>query len=268
MPKNFIELLDLFAGSLVYWQPHQVLGLSLLLAALVPGTVQLLCLHPRIWARLRSMHGVEPAMIGSVAVLFSLFAAFLANDIWARNQAAHTAVEREADGIQMMVRLTDGLVDAESKLMRRALEGHVTIAVEDEWPRMLEGQASKKADAKISAIAATIITFEVGKSEGPEFQSRLLGAFNQIRENWRIRIAIAQDRKLSIKWYGALLFGLLTQISIGVVHISNRKAMLVAQVIFGIAFAMLSAMLFVNEFPFSQMAPISVAPLQAALSKS
>jgi hypothetical protein len=41
--------------------------------------------------------------------------------------------------------------------------------------------------------------------------------------------------------------------------------MVVAQVIFGLAFALTTVILFINEFPFSALAPVSSEPIRDVL---
>jgi hypothetical protein len=65
--------------------------------------------------------GVVGQFFASVAVLFSLFAAFLANDVLRQSDAAEEAVAREADGVRTILRLTEALGDAGGNLHAEAL---------------------------------------------------------------------------------------------------------------------------------------------------
>jgi hypothetical protein len=255
-------LLDNMASYLLQLQPYQIVLISFVIAAVIP----LIFLTMEQQPRLRSIFGsdewlVEPAMIGSVGLMFGLFAAFLANDIWGTNVLARNAVLQEADGIQAMLRYSEPLPEAEAKMMKNVLTTYVKKAIENEWPKMTAGEIEPEASNRLRAISNAIIIFEVGKSEGAVIQGRLLDAFNQIRVNWQTRVRIAQERSITIKWQGVILFGLITQIAIGVVHFRRPKAMLVAQGIFGFAFALTTVLLFINEFPFSPLDPISAEPL-------
>src|SRR5215207_1393381 len=53
--------------------------------------------------------GITGPFFTSVAILFALFAAFLANDVQRRNTQAQSAVFREADAIREIVRLSEAL---------------------------------------------------------------------------------------------------------------------------------------------------------------
>ena len=56
----------------------------------------------RLSPKLREAYAssANAATIGTVSLLFGLFAAFLANDIWVRNQTARQAVIEEGDAIR------------------------------------------------------------------------------------------------------------------------------------------------------------------------
>ncbi len=53
--------------------------------------------------------GIAGPFFASVAVLFSLFAVFLANEVWQQGERAQAAVAREADGIRTILRLAETL---------------------------------------------------------------------------------------------------------------------------------------------------------------
>ncbi|MCE1181844.1 MAG: hypothetical protein LWW81_05995 [Rhodocyclales bacterium] len=259
------SFLDTMVLNFLQLEPYQLVLVSLVIASVVPFLIFLVQRQPKLFARFSSDGWlVEPAIIGPVSLMFGLFAAFLANDIWGTNVAARNAVLQEADGVQAMLRYTEPLPDAEAKMMKNVLTTYVRKAIDNEWPKMRDGQVDPDAVDRLRAISNAIIIFEVGKSEGAVIQGRLLDAFNQIRVNWQTRTRIAQERQVTIKWHGVILFALLTQIAIGVVHFRRMRAMLVAQSIFGLAYALSTVLLFINEFPFSQLAPISAEPLARA----
>jgi hypothetical protein len=215
--------------------------------------------------RIAGFMGVEPAIIGAVGLLFGLFAAFLANDIWARNQIAENAVTQEADAIRTLARYAEGMSQKSNETMRAALVDYAQTVIDKDWPKMTEGSRSKELLSKVRVISGHIITGEIGREAGPAIQGRMIDAFTQMRDNRQTRVQMAENRKLTIKWYALLVFGLLTQFAIAVVHINRPRAHALAQFVFGLAFASCLGILVTNEFPFSPMNPISSEPLQKAM---
>ena len=81
--------------------------------------------------------GITGPFFASVAVLFSLFAAFLANDVRHRAGQAQAAVLREADGIRTILRLSEAL-GAPGVPLKAAVVDYGQSVLDKEWPRMQE----------------------------------------------------------------------------------------------------------------------------------
>jgi hypothetical protein len=207
--------------------------------------------------------GAEPAIIGTVSLLFGLFAAFLANDIWSRNQAAHEAVVAEGDAIRNLARLSEGN-DQATEAMRASLADYVRTAIDKDWPLMQIGKRSLEVLPKVKAISALIVTGAVGKAVGPVVQGKMLDAFTQLREKRQTRTILAESRTFTIKWHALILFGFLTQLAITLTHLTKPKPMLLSHLVFGCALATCLSILVLNEFPFSRLNPIPSDPLSLA----
>ena len=65
--------------------------------------------------------GIAGPFFASVAVLFSLFAAFLANGVQQRSNEAQAAAFREADGVRTILRLAEALGEAGKPISAAAL---------------------------------------------------------------------------------------------------------------------------------------------------
>jgi|GEM_PF-1747208 len=208
---------------------------------------------------------VESAIIGAVALLFGLFAAFLANDIWQRNQIAQQSVVQEADAIRTLARYTEGMSPNYSEDMRAALSDYTKTVIEKDWPQMAVGSRSTELLSKVRAISAMIVSGNLGKEAGPTIQGRMLDAFTAIRENRQIRVQLAESRTLTIKWYALMVFGLLTQVAIAFVHVHRPREQMIAQTIYGLALSACLIILITNEFPFSHLNPVSPEPLIKAM---
>ena len=83
----------------------------------------------------------------SVAVLFSLFAAFLANDVQHRAAEAQQAVLREANGIRTILRLSEAL-GAPGVPLKSAVVSYGRSVLKSEWPTMQrQGKPVEDLDA-------------------------------------------------------------------------------------------------------------------------
>ena len=252
-------------AGFVSWPIWVIVALCFLLGAVPPVIIGWLVYRSPIKSFFQKAIGVEGALIGSVAILFGLFAAFLANDIWSRNLIAQNAVVHEADAIRTLARYTEGMAAEQNESMRKALTDYIQTVIEKDWPKMAEGGRSTELLAKVRTISTLIISGEIGKAAGPTVQGKMIDAFTAMRESRQARVQLAENRKLTIKWYSLLVFGLLTQVSIAIVHVNRPRPVVFAQAIFGVALAACVAILITNEFPFSPLNPISSDPLRTAM---
>ncbi len=90
------------------WSPVAVVA-ACVIAGLGPALL-LTWVVSRLPARWRASlsSSTNASTVGTVSLLFGLFAAFLANDIWVRNQVAQQAVIEEGDAIRNLARLSEG----------------------------------------------------------------------------------------------------------------------------------------------------------------
>ncbi len=245
------------------WPPGVVIA-ACFAAALVPPLV--------LWSILASLSGrkgviafagAEPAIIGTVSILFGLFAAFLANDIWTRNQVARQAVIDEADAVRNIARLAEGQAEI-SEQMRNALAEYTKVVIEKDWPLMAQGKRSLEVLPRVRTISNLILSPQLANGSGPVVQSKMLDAFVVLREKRQTRVIMAESRKLTIKWHALVIFGFLTQLAITITHLTRPRPMLLAHIVFGLALAACLSILLLNEFPFSRLNPIPSEPFETA----
>jgi hypothetical protein len=248
------------------WPPAVVVG-ACIVAGLGPGLL-LAWLASRLSPQIREgLHSsANSSTVGTVALLFGLFAAFLANDIWVRNQIARQAVIDEGDAIRNLARLSEGQDPKYTIVLRDALVEYAKVVIEQDWPLMAQGKRSLELLSRVRTISNLIVSGPVGKDAGPVVQSKMLDAFVQLREKRQVRVIIAESRSFTIKWHAMILFGVLTQLAIAITHIDRPKPMLLAQLVFGLALSTCLSILLMNEFPFSALNPILSDPLRTAMA--
>ena len=103
--------------------PRPVVAAVCVVAGLGPALLLTFALS-HLPARWRSgiSSSTNSSTVGTVSLLFGLFAAFLANDIWVRNQTALQAVIDEGDAIRNLARLSEGQSEQSRQEFRRALD--------------------------------------------------------------------------------------------------------------------------------------------------
>ena len=210
--------------------------------------------------------GVTGPFFGSVAILFALFAAFLANDVWHEIERAQTALAREADGVRTILRLAEAAGDF-GKPLAIATVDYARSVTDSEWSTMRHGKESAETVAALHKLALAVANPQVSAGTPQALHQAVVDAFVEIRQARTDRIATSNGHGASIKWLGMLIFGILTQVAVAVVHLEKMRPQALALCVFTAAFASTVALVGMNERPFAGV-PIDDAPLRAALASA
>ena len=203
-----------------------------------------------------SLQGVAPPFINIIGVLFSLTLAFLANDTWSAHDRSLRAVYKEADSLHSIAALSETLPLPLKARLREALVGYA-LASADEWPLL-----AQRADALLILLASS----EVGKAAGENVQSLMLRKASEIRDERDQRVALSQTHVNPLKWLGMAFLGLLTLLSIAVVHVERPRAAFISILLFALAAAPTAAIVLIQGNPFQQPSDVSPAPIRAAVA--
>ena len=83
----------------IFWMALLVFGFTYLLAAGMCGFVTALAKGERA----RAFKAISPGMLPPLGIIFGLFVAFIAAQVWNDNERANTAVDREASALRAVV---------------------------------------------------------------------------------------------------------------------------------------------------------------------
>jgi hypothetical protein len=192
--------------------------------------------------------GITGPFFTSVAILFALFAAFLANDVQRRNTQAQAAVFREADAIREMLRLSEALGERAEPVKRAALD-YLQFVLSEELPAMRQhGSVAGKLGA-LRTLGHTT----------------MLRGLAIVREARLERLTLAGDISAPLNWLAVIALGVLTQIAVAVVQLDKVRPQALALFVFTTAFATTVAIIGLGERPFSNRI-IDISPLSEAIS--
>ena len=98
-----------------------------------------------------SFKGIVGPFFNSVAVIFALLGGFLAGDVWERSNRAERLVQGEADGLLALVDISMA-AGSEAATLRDSPALMPSLFVNDEWPRMQEGEAQLATEAALARL--------------------------------------------------------------------------------------------------------------------
>jgi hypothetical protein len=228
------------------------------------ATIQWLIQHSR-WARwARSFQGVAPPFINIIGVLFSLTMAFLANDTWSAHDRAMKAVYKEADSLHSIAALATALPPSLQTRLRDATVGYAS-ASRDEWPLLAQRLESREVVERADALLVLLASHEVEAAVGTNVQALMLRKASELRDERDQRVALSQTHVNPLKWLGMAFLGLLTLLSIAVVHVERPRAAFASIVLFALAAAPTAAIVLIQGNPFQHPTAVTPAPIVAAV---
>ncbi|MDP2022381.1 MAG: DUF4239 domain-containing protein [Hydrogenophaga sp.] len=215
---------------------------------------------PRWRARMLTLSGVVPPFLNILGVLFGLTLAFIANDTWSAHDRAMSAVYREADGLRTLDALARGLPDPQQAALRAAVSEHAT-ATAGEWQQLAHRSSSPAAHQSADRLLGLVASPTMAQAASASVHSLMLDAVIQLRNDRDQRIALSQMHVNPLKWMGMAFLGLLTMVSIAIVHVEHLRAATVAIVLFAVAAAPTAAIVLMQGNPFQTPSFVSPAPI-------
>ena len=237
---------------------HYGYALVALMGTFMAAWAILWCMERSPWATwIRSLHGVVPPFINIIGILFGLTLAFIANDTWNAHDKATNAVYREADALRSLMVLTEKLAQPLRAQMGEALKQYAQASAA-EWPLLARRTSSPDAATQADALLARLASPEVVAATGQNVQALMLKKASDLRDERNLRIGLSQMHVNPLKWLGMAFLGLLTLMSIAVVHVEHPRAARVAVLLFALSAAPTAAIVLIQGNPFQQ--PTSVTP--------
>ena len=209
---------------------------------------------------------VAPFFTGTT-VLFALFAAMLASDIWGRQKDANTAQVAEASTIRSIIEIAGLMPKNDGQQLLILTNNYVNAVVNREWPAMRVGDANHREAAlpEMQSLERNSFKFLALNAQPKVIETRLINAIDSLRTARLQRLTLAFDGISYAKWRALLAFGLLSLIAVGVVHMRRPRAMGIALFITVAGVLLTIAILTNNSSPYSGTNPVKPHMLQDAI---
>jgi hypothetical protein len=210
--------------------------------------------------------GIPGPFFASVAVMFGLFAAFLANDVQRRDAEAQSAVLREADGVRTILRLSEAIGEAGTPVKGAAI-GYAQSVVGEELPAMRQSGAVPEDLDALRSLTLAVMAPAMTASVPPAAHEAMVGGLIDIRQAHLARVTLAGGESATLNWLAVIVLGVLTQFAVAVVQLDKVRPQALALFVFTTAFAATVVLIGLGERPFSGRA-INDAPLRTAIASA
>jgi hypothetical protein len=181
---------------------------------------------------IRESTGLVAPYFTAISILFGLFAALLAGDVWQKTNNAKWAVQAESHAVHAIAHLAraHGVAEVVLPKLRSYIE-----AASKEQPH--SGHLKQQHTVTEKAYLDLLTTLSQLPSADNVVRNSLLTAAHELLRAHDNRIYYASDTTPPLKWLSIVIFGFLTQIALLLVHPGNRHASRVAVALFTVAFS-------------------------------
>ena len=210
--------------------------------------------------------GIAGPFFASVAVLFGLFAAFLANDVQQQNADLKAAIFREADGVRTIMRLGEAL-GAPGVPVTEASVAYLRSVLDNEWATMREQSDAPEDLSALRMLTHAVLAPELTAAAPTAVHEAMLDGLVQAREAWLERVTMSDSHNDRLDWYAMLVLGILTQIAVAVVQLEKLRPQALALFVFTTAFAATVVLIGLADHSFLNDTT-ATAPLVAALESA
>ncbi len=242
----------------VVWMAVVVFGVTYLIAVVIYAVVMGLATGERA----RAFKAVSPGMLPPLGILFGLFVAFTAVQVWNDNDRAKEAVDREASALRAVVILAASFPGEPQARLRALIRRYIDEAATQEWPMMAHQTATLSIiphhlfEALQSTLALTPSSPGQQTAER-EMVTQLEAALDARRQ----RIIISRSQVHLVKWACLFVQAVCVLFAIGLVHSDNRLAATITIGIFATGVAACVLLIASYDRPFIGQLAIGPAPL-------
>ncbi|MGA2404515.1 MAG: DUF3365 domain-containing protein [Syntrophobacteraceae bacterium] len=225
-----------------------IFGLTYAITAVIQAVVAALARNDRV----RAFKGLSPGLLPPLGIVFGLFVAFIASQVWSETDRASTAVNREASALSTVLFLASSFPGEPEARLRDLIRRHIQEAVTQEWPMMGKHTATLRITPRPLAEALSFTLSLKPQSEGQvTAQREITNVLENALDARRQRIIVSLSRVSWVKWACLLLQAACTLVAIAMVHIDNRTTSTIAMGIFATGAAISVLMVAAHNRPFS-----------------
>jgi hypothetical protein len=242
------------------WMAVVLFGVTYLVAVVIFAIVRALAIPKRA----RSFKTVSPVMLSLLGILFGLFVAFTAFQVWSDNDRAENAVTREASALRAVTLLAASFPGDPEARFRALIHGHIQDVVAQEWPMMVKWTASLVVTPQPLVEALQKVVALTPLNPGQQMaQNQIATQLEAALDARRERILISRSQVSPLKWLCVCVQAVGILLVIALVHCEDRLGGALAMGIFaaGVATSLLLIMAFDRPF-IGQLAVTPQALLQ------
>jgi hypothetical protein len=216
--------------------------------------------------RARSFKAVSPGMLPPLGIIFGLFVAFTAAQVWSDTDRANAAVGREASALRSVVVLAASLPREAELRLHALVHGYIEETTVSEWPMMARGAATLKlSPIPLNEALQFVLSLPSGTPGQQIAQREITRSLEEAFEARRQRILVSRSEVNSTKWACLILQAICALFAIAFVHCDNRLASAIAMIAFSTGVAASLLLILSHDRPFVGAIAVKPEPLMQVI---
>jgi len=247
----------------VAWMALLVFGLTYLLA---------LAIHAGVGWLARRGHGksfkaVSPGMLSPLGVLFGLFVAFTAAQVWRDNDRATEAVSHEASSLRTALVFAASFPGEGEAKLHDLIKAYVHEMASVEWPMMAHRTAPLNVLPRPLQEALQFTLALPTTNAGQQMAQReITSALEAALDARKQRIMVSQTEINAVKWSCLYLQAICALLAIALVHCDDRLSSLLAMGLFATGASVSVLLIAAYDRPFIGEIAVTPKPLLQIVS--
>jgi Protein of unknown function (DUF4239) len=254
---------DWFHELPVPWMALLVFGFTYVLALAIDAGVAALARS----GHAQSFKAVSPGMLSPLGVIFGLFVAFTAAQVWNDNDRASAAVIHEASALRNALVLAASFPGEPEAKLHDLIRAYAHEAATVEWPMMAHRAASLNVTPRpIQEALQLVLSPPAINPQQQAAQREITSALEAALDARRQRIIVSRAEVNAVKWSCLYLQAICALLAIALVHCDNRLSSLLAMGLFATGVSASILLIAAHDRPFIGQIAVTPEPLLQIVS--
>jgi hypothetical protein len=248
----------------VPWMALVIFGFTYALAAAI--YVAIAALAARGLAK--SFKAISVGMLPSLGIIFGLFVAFTAAQVWSDNDRATASISREASALRSVLVFAASFPGEPENRLHGLVRDYVQQSANVEWPMMAHQSATLNTTPRALAEALQLVlSLSAGSSGQQTAQREITSAIETALDARWQRIIVSLAEVNLVKWVCLYLQAMSVLIAIAMVHAEDRGASPITLGLFATGIAASVLLIAAHDRPFIGQLSITPDPLLQIIPK-
>lgn len=216
----------------------------------------------------KSFKAVSPGMLSPLGVIFGLFVAFTAAQVWSDNDRASAAVSHEASALRTALVVAASLPGEQEAKLHDLIRAYAHETATVEWPMMAHRTASLNVTPRPIQEALQLVLSSPTINPGQQAAQReIINAIEAALDARRQRIIVSRAEVNAVKWSCLYLQAICALLAIALVHCDDRLSSLLALGLFATGTAASVLLIAAHDRPFVGQIAVTPDPLLQIISE-